>query len=228
VRLVNRVRGIDHVQARFFDETTVLGTVTVSGSPASPDLSARFSQLRRDPVVEAEVDRLRRAHADRPPDHELRLSLEVGDVPFPLRQLMQFESVYRASVEWTGTMPEMDWVVTGQRAQWLLQDARTGLTNAQIAWRFKKGDLVKIRLVNDRNVLHAMQHPMHIHGQRFLVLATNGVPNAHPVWKDTVLVPTGFTSDILLELTNPGSWMVHCHIAEHIESGMRMVFEVTP
>ena len=58
--------------------------------------------------------------------------------------------------------------------------------------------------MNDRNVLHAMQHPMHIHGQRFLVLATNGVPNAHPVWKDTVLVPTGFTSDILLELTNPG------------------------
>ena len=87
---------------------------------------------------------------------------------------------------------------------------------------------MKLRLVNDRNVLHAMQHPMHIHGQRFLVLAINGVPNAHPVWKDTVLVPTGFTSDILLELTNPGSWMVHCHIAEHIESGMRMVFEVTP
>ena len=48
VRLVNRVRGIDHVQARFFDETTVLGTVTVSRSPASPDLSARFSELRRD------------------------------------------------------------------------------------------------------------------------------------------------------------------------------------
>ena len=143
VRLVNRVRGIDHVQARFFDETTVLGTVTVSRSLASPDLSARFSELRRDSLVEAEVDRHRRAHADRPPDYELRLSLQVGDVPFPLRALMQFESVYRAPVEWTGTMPEMDWVVTGQRAQWLLQDARTGLANAQIAWRFKKGDLVK-------------------------------------------------------------------------------------
>ena len=52
---------------------------------------------------------------------------------------MQFESVYRAPVEWTGTMPEMDWVVTGQRAQWLLQDARTGLENADIAWRFKRG-----------------------------------------------------------------------------------------
>ena len=54
----------------------------------------------------------------------------------------------------------------------------------------------------------------------------NGVPNEHRVWKDTVLVPTGFTTDVLLELSNPGKWMLHCHVAEHIETGMRMVFEV--
>jgi FtsP/CotA-like multicopper oxidase with cupredoxin domain len=228
VRLVNRVRAIDHVQARFFDETTVLGLIAVSGAPATPDLAAAFSELRYDEAVTAEAERLLRTHAQRAPDYELQLSLQLGGVPFPLRPLMQFESVYRAPVEWTGTMPEMDWVVTGQRALWLLKDVATGRTNEQIAWRFNKGDLVKIRLVNDRSVLHAMQHPVHIHGQRFLVLASNGVPNAHPVWKDTVLVPTGFVSDILVELTNPGSWMLHCHIAEHIESGMRMVFEVTP
>jgi FtsP/CotA-like multicopper oxidase with cupredoxin domain len=54
----------------------------------------------------------------------------------------------------------------------------------------------------------------------------NGVPNGHLVWKDTVLVPTGFTTDVLLELSNPGKWMLHCHVAEHIETGMRMVFHV--
>jgi FtsP/CotA-like multicopper oxidase with cupredoxin domain len=32
--------------------------------------------------------------------------------------------------------------------------------------------------------------------------------------------------DILLELSNPGDWMLHCHIAEHLESGMKMVFRV--
>jgi FtsP/CotA-like multicopper oxidase with cupredoxin domain len=31
-----------------------------------------------------------------------------------------------------------------------------------------------------------------------------------------------------VELSNPGRWMLHCHIAEHIETGMRMVFEVVP
>ena len=42
------------------------------------------------------------------------------------------------------------------------------------------------------------------------------------MWKDTVLVPTGQTVDILLDVTNPGLWMVHCHIAEHHESGMML------
>ena len=46
------------------------------------------------------------------------------------------------------------------------------------------------------------------------------------MWKDTVLVPTGKTVDILLECGNPGSWMVHCHIAEHLEGGMMFTFEV--
>jgi FtsP/CotA-like multicopper oxidase with cupredoxin domain len=142
--------------------------------------------------------------------------------------MLTFESVYRNPVEWTGTMPEMDWVVTGRQAQWLLRDTATGRTNMDIDWRFRVGDVVKLRLVNDRTALHAMHHPMHIHGQRFLVLATNGVANQHLVWKDTMLLPAGFSADVLLELTNPGKWMLHCHVAEHIETGMRMIFEVSP
>jgi FtsP/CotA-like multicopper oxidase with cupredoxin domain len=95
-----------------------------------------------------------------------------------------------------------------------------------VAWRFRVGEVVKLRLVNDRTALHSMHHPIHIHGQRFLVLAVNGVPNEHLVWKDTMLLPAGFPADILLELSNPGRWMLHCDIADHLEAGMRMVFEV--
>jgi FtsP/CotA-like multicopper oxidase with cupredoxin domain len=59
-------------------------------------------------------------------------------------------------------------------------------------------------------------------------VAQNGVGNEHLVWKDTVLIPAGGTVDILLELSNPGRWMLHCHIAEHIQAGMMMVFSVAP
>ncbi|MCY4026054.1 MAG: multicopper oxidase domain-containing protein, partial [Acidobacteria bacterium] len=59
-----------------------------------------------------------------------------------------------------------------------------------------------------------------------LVLSRDGVPNDNLVWKDTTLVPAGSTADLLLELSNPGRWMLHCHIAEHLEAGMKMVFDV--
>ena len=55
----------------------------------------------------------------------------------------------------------------------------------------------------------------------------DGVPTENLVWKDTVLLPAGSTTDILLELSNPGRWMVHCHIAEApLEAGMQFIFDV--
>ena len=43
-----------------------------------------------------------------------------------------------------------------------------------------------------------------------------------------MLVPTGQTVDILLDVTSAGVWMAHCHIAEHHESGMMLTFTVDP
>ena len=124
-------------------------------------------------------------------------------------------------------MPMMNWATTTDQVRWVLRDLNTGKENLDIDdWRFRVGDVVKIRLTNLRQSFHAMQHPIHLHGQRFLILAENGVSNPNLVWKDTVLLPVGTTVDILLELSNPGRWMLHCHIAEHIESGMMMTFTV--
>jgi FtsP/CotA-like multicopper oxidase with cupredoxin domain len=32
--------------------------------------------------------------------------------------------------------------------------------------------------------------------------------------------------DILFDVSNPGPWMAHCHIAEHVQSGMMFSFNV--
>jgi suppressor of ftsI len=120
----------------------------------------------------------------------------------------------------------MNWATTGAQARWILRDPETGAENDAIKWKFRTGEVVRLRLVGARNVLHGMQHPIHIHGQRFLVLAVGGVRNDTPVWKDTALLPAGGTLDLLVEMTNPGRWMVHCHIAEHLQSGMAMIFDV--
>ena len=96
-------------------------------------------------------------------------------------------------------------------------------------WTFRVGDQVKLRLVNEMDSDHPMPHPFHVHGAgRFLILARDDVVEPNLVWKDTVLVRTGETVDILLDVTNPGRWMAHCHIAEHHESGMMFSFNVVP
>jgi FtsP/CotA-like multicopper oxidase with cupredoxin domain len=125
-----------------------------------------------------------------------------------------------------GTMPSMNWASDARQVTWLLRDPATGRENMDIDWRFRRGQVVKLRLVSERETVHAMQHPVHIHGQRFLILAVNGVPMRHHAWKDTVLLPAGATVDLLVEMTNPGRWMLHCHIAEHLSADMMMAFTV--
>ena len=224
-RLVNRVRAIDHVYGNYFADETVLGAVTVTDIPAAPDHGASFRELRSHAGGASEIDAYR-GEFDRPVDHRLLLTLELGGLPDPLEPLLNLDRSFFNPVEWSGTMPRMNWVTTAGPVRWVLRDLDTGLENDAIDWRFRRGDVVKIRLRNDRGAMHAMQHPVHIHGQRFLVLGRDGVPNDNLVWKDTVLLPAGSTADLLLELSNPGRWMLHCHIAEHLESGMKMVFDV--
>ena len=130
-------------------------------------------------------------------------------------------------IEWEDDMVELNRMTTPANTRWKLIDRATGAEGAAIDWRFRAGDRVKIRLVNEMDSDHPMQHPFHIHGAgRFLVLSRDGAVEANLVWKDTVLVPTGQTVDILLDVTNPGVWMAHCHIAEHHESGMMFRFHV--
>ena len=130
-------------------------------------------------------------------------------------------------IEWEDDMVEVNRTTTPTNMRWKLVDRSTGAENAAIDWRFLVGDQVKIRLVNDMDSDHPMPHPFHIHGAgRFLILARDDVAEPNLVWKDTVLVRTGETVDILLDVTNPGRWMAHCHIAEHHEGGMMFGFRV--
>jgi FtsP/CotA-like multicopper oxidase with cupredoxin domain len=225
VALVNQVRALDHLFGRFFPQVDTLGIVTVAPSPVRNDLRASFMVLRRDTATTRALEPYR-AFVDRAPDKALLLTLETHDLPFVTERLMQLDSIYFAPVEWSGTMPMMNWASTGRQVRWILTDPETGRHNADVDWHFSRGQPVKIRLVNERRAFHGMQHPIHLHGQRFLVLAVNGVPTKDLAWKDTVLVPAGAVVDILLDTANPGHWMLHCHIAEHLSAGMMTHFSV--
>ena len=213
------------IYGNYVVEEDTLGVVRVAEGPPAPDTAEDFEVLAAHADVVAEVDAVR-ARLDDPPDRTLLLTVEVGTLPVPLGPILAQDRTYFPPLEWAGTMPEMNWATTGHRVRWSLVDPETGARDGDIGWRFRQGDLARIRLVSDRDAFHAMHHPIHVHGQRFLVAAVNGVPVENHAWKDTVIVPAGGAVDILVELSNPGRWMVHCHVAEHLESGMQTVFTV--
>jgi FtsP/CotA-like multicopper oxidase with cupredoxin domain len=130
-------------------------------------------------------------------------------------------------LEWEDLMPEINRASDTSNMVWKLVDRDTGKENWEIEWGFRVGDRVKIRLVNDMEQDHPMHHPFHVHGAgRFLVISRDGTAQDNLVWKDTVLVRADETVDILLDVTNPGLWMAHCHIAEHNQAGMMFSFPV--
>lgn len=77
----------------------------------------------------------------------------------------------------------------------------------------EKGDLVRLRLIGIGQFIH----PMHLHGLPFKIVATDGhpVPEAAQLTKDTVSVAPGERYDIEFVATEPGQWMLHCHILHH-------------
>ena len=201
------------------DQAYALGTVTVSDSPVASGHAAQFSILRTSRDLVAERATLA-PDLERAPDKKLALIAEMpgmgghgGGHDMP-------------DIEWEDTMPVHNAMTTPASMFWKLVDGETGAVNEAIDWSFRVGDRVKLRIMNEAHSDHPMQHPFHIHGERFLIIARDGTPSDNLVWKDTVLIRTGETVDLLVEMANPGIWMAHCHIAEHLEGGMMLSFQV--
>ncbi len=82
----------------------------------------------------------------------------------------------------------------------------------------RKGDRVRLRLAN----LSMDEHPIHLHGHRFWVGATDGgvIPPSARWPETTVLVPVGATRDVLFIADAPGDWALHCHKSHHTMNPM--------
>ena len=198
----------------------------MTAEPAAPSLRRAFEALRRDPELTDERRGLSR-YLRAPPDKTLAFVAELG---FDHQDDGHAAHAHEAAggVECEDGMVEINRITTPASLRWKIIDRTAGIEDETIAWQFRVGDRIKIRLVNEMDSDHPMHHPFHIHGAgRFLVLARDETTEPNLMWNDTVLVRTGETVDILLDVTNPGRWMAHCHIAEHHESGMMFSFDVT-
>jgi FtsP/CotA-like multicopper oxidase with cupredoxin domain len=225
--ITNSVVALDHMMGEFFQATDNVGMVMVDAAAASPDHAKEFATLRTNEPVKAEFDKIR-SELDKQPDKELTVGVDMENLPIIMMLFISIDTVYRAPVEFTDAMADMNWIGTSREVHWFLKDRTTNKKNGDIDWSFKKGTYTKIRIFNDPKAFHPMNHPIHLHGQRFVVTARDGHPSESLVWSDTVLLPVGQTVDLLVDNANVGNWMLHCHIAEHLEAGMMANYIVTP
>jgi len=198
----------------------VLGKIKVLNENNDADYSQDFLSLRENKYIKENIANFKQ-YFDKDIDAQIDLSVEMMEI-----KMNSMTKSDEDKMEWEDTMNMMNTRITNNSMKWVLIDKKSGKENMDIEYKYKVGDKVKIRIFNNPNSAHPMQHPIHFHGQRFLILEKDGEKNKNLVWKDTVLIPVGSNVDILLDVTNSGEWMAHCHIAEHLQSGMMMSFKV--
>jgi FtsP/CotA-like multicopper oxidase with cupredoxin domain len=217
----------------------VLGTVTVNSASADVSYKTEFNQLQSNQDTISSIDSFRH-YFDKTPDKKIAIGVTMngmmggqggmmsggmmGGSGMMSGGMMGTES--KDGIEWEDTMQMMNQMANKDTVKWVIKDLDTGKENMDINWAFKQNQPVKISIFNDPKSMHPMQHPIHFHGQRFLVVKRNGILQTDLVWKDTVLVKSGETVEIILDPSNLGKWMAHCHISEHLADGMMFEFTV--
>ena len=231
--------GVYEMQHMTPETTYLLGEILTDSDRPEVSYEQEYGALKVNQSVIQSIDPFR-ALFDSGPEKHLVLTLDMGGNMMNMQGMghgghimpdgtMMNGSMMSGSpdgIEWDDSNQMMNQMSNTDSIQWKLVDQNTGKENMDIDWVFKKGKPVKIRIENPSTSMHPMQHPIHFHGQRFLVVARDGVPQTNLVWKDTVLVKAGEVVDIVLDTSNPGIWMAHCHISEHLEAGMMLSFKV--
>ena len=104
----------------------------------------------------------------------------------------------------------------GMEYNWLtFNGAAAPLTTPLIA---RLGSRVRLRFVN----LGMDHHPLHLHGNQFVITGTEGGRAPESTWypANTVLVGVAQARVVEFEAKYPGAWMIHCHLPHHMMNSM--------
>jgi FtsP/CotA-like multicopper oxidase with cupredoxin domain len=136
--------------------------------------------------------------------------------------LQQAETL-RFNFEWSATLagandngPASYWQINGQA--WDIKDK--SCADRPIAKLKKDGHYI-FELRNMAQYLH----PIHLHGLVFKVISSNR-KKIIPYFTDTYLLGKNEVARIALVADNPGIWMFHCHVIDHMETGLMAAIEV--
>jgi FtsP/CotA-like multicopper oxidase with cupredoxin domain len=167
-------------------------------------------------------------------------SIEVVESPFeqahplprlPLNPIPQIDLTNVSNVdfvfEWAGAISPVGEDGKASPIFWLTNKrAWEGMSATSIPEPLAQLDLGKTYLFTLKN-LTQYHHPIHLHGHTFLVLELNGEKVEQPFHTDTVLLGKNGTAKAAFVANNPGRWMYHCHVIEHMKTGLMGFVEVS-
>ncbi|RXJ74144.1 copper oxidase [Veronia nyctiphanis] len=128
--------------------------------------------------------------------------------------------------EWAGAVSPADASGKNIPTFWLTNKrAWEGMSKDNIPAPLATLELGKTYIFYLRN-LTQYHHPIHLHGHTFTVLEMNGEPLAEPFHTDTVLLGKNGYAKAAFVADNPGKWMYHCHVIEHMKTGLMGYIDV--
>ncbi|MGB6684167.1 MAG: copper oxidase [Candidatus Acidiferrum sp.] len=80
------------------------------------------------------------------------------------------------------------------------------------------GNRVRLRIIN----MGMDHHPIHLHGNQFVMTGTEGGRAPESTWypMNTVLVGVAQARVVEFDAKYPGAWMLHCHMPHHMMNNM--------
>ncbi len=121
-----------------------------------------------------------------------------------------------------GRMPFAGYGVPEPQRIWALAGVAATGHDGPPMFTVPRGRTVVLNFINRTMFPHAM----HVHGHHFRHLDGNRA-GFKPYWLDTVIVDVDHAERIAFIADNPGKWMMHCHMIEHMAAGMAAWFHVT-
>ncbi|MFA0630942.1 multicopper oxidase family protein [Vibrio sp. 10N.222.49.A3] len=128
--------------------------------------------------------------------------------------------------EWEGAVSPVSEDGKSMPKFWLTNKrAWEGMSKDNIPEPLATLELGKTYIFDLKNVTQ-YHHPIHIHGHTFTVLELDGKKIEEPFHTDTVLLGKNGRAKAAFVADNPGRWMYHCHVIEHMKTGLMGYIEV--
>jgi len=128
--------------------------------------------------------------------------------------------------EWAGAVTPVDEQGNAQPKFWLMNKRGwEGMSADNIPQPLATLELGKSYIFHLKNVTQ-YHHPIHLHGHTFIVLEQDGKKVDTPFHTDTVLLGKNGSAKAAFVANNPGRWMYHCHVIEHMKTGLMGYIEV--